>query len=68
MCDVQVKLVAWLDRELTRDEAVVVERHVEECHECRRWVATYERVSQTFDAYCDAVMDAKAPRRARWPG
>jgi len=66
MCDVQAKLVAWLDRELTRDEAGAVERHVEECHECRRWVATYEGVSQMFDAYCDAVMAAKAPRRAHW--
>jgi|SRR5215471_3419474 len=66
MCDVQAKLVAWLDRELTSDEASAVARHVEACHECRRWVATYERVSQTCDAYCDAVMAAKAPRRTRW--
>ena len=66
MCDVQAKLVAWLDRELTPDEAGAVQSHVEECHECRRWVATYERVSQTFDAYCDAVMAAKAPHRALW--
>ena len=66
MCDVRTKLVAWLDLELTPDEAGAVQRHVEECHECRGWVATYERVSQTFDAYCDAVMAAKAARRARW--
>ena len=66
MCDVKAKLVAWLDRELTPDEAGALERHVEECHECCHWVATYERVSQTFDAYCDAVMAAKAVRRARW--
>src|SRR5215467_9072909 len=66
MCDVEAKLVAWLDRDLTADEASTVERHVEGCRECRRQVATYERVSQTFDAYCDAVMAAKTPRRARW--
>ena len=66
MCDVTAKLVAWLDRELTPDEASTIGRHVEGCHECRCWVATYERVSQTFDAYCDAVMAAKAPRPARW--
>ena len=66
MCDVQAKLVAWLDRELTPDEAGAVQRHVEECKECRRRLATYERVSQTLDAYCDAVMSAKAPRRAHW--
>src|SRR5215469_15064924 len=66
MCDAEAKLVAWLDRELTPDDAGTVERHVEGCHECRRCVATYERMSQTLDAYCDAVMAAKAPRRARW--
>src|SRR5215470_8025310 len=66
MCDVKAKLVAWLDRELTPDEASAVERHVEGCQECRRLLATYERVSQTFDAYCDAMMAAKAPRPGRW--
>lgn len=66
MCDVKTKLVAWLDRELTPDAASTVERHVAACHECRRSVATYEQVSQTFDAYCDAVMAAKAARRPRW--
>ena len=66
MCDVQGKLVAWLDRELTPEEASTVGRHVEGCHECRRLVATYERVSQTLDAYCDGVMAAKAPRQTRW--
>ena len=66
MCDVKAKLVAWLDRELTPEEASTVEHHVEECRECRHWVATYERVSQTFDAYCDAMLATKAPCRARW--
>jgi anti-sigma factor RsiW len=66
MCDVQAKLIGWIDRELPADQTDEVERHVEGCHECRRLVATYERVSQTFDAYCDAVMAAKAPRQARW--
>jgi anti-sigma factor RsiW len=67
MCDVQAKLIAWLDRELPTDEASAVERHVERCQDCRRWVATYGQVSETFDAYCDAVMAAKAPRRIpRW--
>ena len=66
MCDVKAKLVAWLDGDLAPNEASAVQRHVEACRECRRRVATYERVSQMFDAYCDAVMAAKAPRRARW--
>jgi anti-sigma factor RsiW len=67
MCDVQAKLIAWLDRELPADEASAMERHVETCEECRRWVATYGQVGEAFDAYCDAVMAAKAPRRVqRW--
>jgi anti-sigma factor RsiW len=67
MCDVQAKLMAWLDRELSPEEASAVERHVESCEECRRWVATYGQVSEAFDAYCDAVMTAKARRRVpRW--
>jgi anti-sigma factor RsiW len=66
MCDVKAKIVAWLDRDLTPEESSAVERHVEGCRECRRRVATYKRVSQMFDAYCDALMAAKAPRRARW--
>ena len=67
MCDVQAKLVAWLDRELPAAEAVEVERHLEACQECRRWAAAYGQVSQAFDAYCDAVAAAKAPRPvARW--
>ncbi|HEX8838083.1 MAG TPA: zf-HC2 domain-containing protein [Candidatus Acidoferrum sp.] len=67
MCDVQAKLVAWLDRELPADEAIEVKRHVEQCQECRRWVARYGQVSETLEAYCDAVMVAKAPRRVpRW--
>jgi hypothetical protein len=67
MCDVQGKLIAWLDRELPADQASEVERHVERCEECRRWVATYRHLSETLDDYCDAVMAVKAPRRVpRW--
>ena len=67
MCDVQGKLIAWLDRELPTAEANEVERHVEQCRECQRWVATYGHVSETFDAYCAAVMVAKEPRQvSRW--
>lgn len=67
MCDVQGKLIGWIDRELPADQAGEVERHVKRCEECRRWIATYGQVGQAFDAYCDAVMAAKAPRRVpRW--
>src|SRR5712664_455454 len=63
MCDVQAKLIAWLDRELSSDEAAGVERHIEGCKECRSRLAAYERVSNTFDVYCDAVVAAKTRRR-----
>jgi len=67
MCDVQAKLIAWLDRELPKGEASAVELHIEGCGECRRWVTAYGQVSETFDAYCDAVMARKAPRQVpRW--
>jgi anti-sigma factor RsiW len=67
MCDVQAKLIAWLDRELSSDEAAGVERHLEGCKECRSRLAAYEQVSNTFDVYCDAVAAAKTRRRVpRW--
>jgi anti-sigma factor RsiW len=59
MCDVQAKLVAWLDGELPSDEVAGVECHIEECKECRSRLAAYEKVSETFDAYCDVVVAAK---------
>ncbi|HWZ97059.1 MAG TPA: zf-HC2 domain-containing protein [Candidatus Dormibacteraeota bacterium] len=67
MCDVQPKLIAWLDRELSAEKAAGVERHIERCEECRSRQAAYEQVDETFDAYCDAVMAAKLrPRIPRW--
>ncbi|SRR6266446_899158 len=64
MCDVQAKLVAWLDGELPSDEVADVKRHIEECKECRSRLAAYERVSETFDVYCDVVVAAKKHGRA----
>jgi hypothetical protein len=67
MCEYSGKLVAWLDHELTGDEMVQVERHVLDCSECRRQLDAYGEVSRTIDAYCYAVMEAKAGRRMpRW--
>jgi len=67
MCDVQEKLIAWLDHELSSDEAADVDRHIKECSECRRRLETYKKVSETFDIYCDAVVAAKTrPRVSRW--
>ena len=59
MCDVQTKLLAWLDGELSADEAADTQRHVEACEECRGRLAAYEQVSETFTWYCDAVAAEK---------
>jgi anti-sigma factor RsiW len=63
MCERQGKLIAWLDRELPPEEAVGVERHLEECKECRNRLAAYRELSETFEVYCDAVVAAKTHRR-----
>jgi anti-sigma factor RsiW len=49
------KLIAWMDGELTADEAAVVEQHLEECETCRKRLAKYKNVSETVASYCDAV-------------
>jgi Putative zinc-finger len=67
MCDIQTKLIAWLDCELPAVEATDAERHVAECKECRASLAAYKRVSDDFDFYCDATMSAKTRLRVpRW--
>jgi anti-sigma factor RsiW len=67
MCDVQAKLIAWLDHELPTDESAEVQRHIEGCKQCRTRLAAYEKVSETFDLYCDVVVAAKTRRRVpRW--
>lgn len=62
MCDVQSKLAAWLDRELSPEEAADIDRHIKGCKECRTRLDAYEQVSGTFDEYCDALMAAKTRR------
>jgi len=60
--------MAWLDRELGNDEMVELERHIGVCSECRSRLESYQQSSAAFDAYCDAVVSAKAHRRRvpRW--
>ena len=62
MCDAQVKLIAWLDRELSPEEAAEVDRHLRGCQECRARLTSYKQVSETFDAYCDMTVATKARR------
>ena len=67
MCDVQAKLIPWLDRELSSDQAAGVDRHIKGCQECRDRLATYRQVSETIDFYCDAVVAAKGRRHlSQW--
>src|SRR5437016_4226549 len=63
MCEVQAKLVAWLDGELAGKEAARVERHVEECEECQGRLAAYKQVSEAFAVYCDVAVAARSHRR-----
>lgn len=67
MCDVDRRLVAWLDRELPEDEAAEVERHVKTCPECRSRAEAYERASIAFNAYCDALGAASARQKTVRP-
>ncbi|SRR5882724_2054888 len=62
MCEVQAKLVAWLDRELPAEEAANLERHIEGCEECRGRLAAYTQVSENFDVYCNEVVSTKTRR------
>lgn len=60
--------MAWLDRELSNDEMVELERHIGACSECRSRLESYKQSSATFDAYCQALVSAKTLRRRvpRW--
>jgi hypothetical protein len=60
--------MAWLDRELSNDEMVELERHIGACCECRSRLESYKQSSATFDAYCYALVSAKTHRRRvpRW--
>ena len=62
MCDFSGKLIAWLDHELPAEEATVVERHLQDCSECRSSVDAYKKVSGEFDAYCDAAIASSVRR------
>jgi anti-sigma factor RsiW len=67
MCRYSTKLIAWLDRELEPEQMAELEQHLRDCGECRLSVAKYERVSEIFDDYSDAVMKAVPDRdRRRW--
>lgn len=62
MCDFSGRLIAWLDHELSANEAAEAERHLEGCSECRSDADAYKRVSGEFDAYCDAAIASSVRR------
>jgi anti-sigma factor RsiW len=66
MCDFSKKLVAWIDGELTDNEAADVERHLKSCSECQSAIAAYKNVSRLVVTYCDAKV-AETRRRRKMP-
>ena len=66
-CDCSEKLVAWLDGELSNDEAAYMEQHLAACVECRTKVDAYKKVSVALQSYSDAATTSgthrAAPRR-----
>jgi anti-sigma factor RsiW len=66
MCNFAAKLTAWLDQELRDDDAAAVERHLQNCPDCRQQVEVYRQVSSAFNGYCDTYCDAvTAPKPSR---
>ncbi len=67
MCNISVRLMAWVDDELSENEAAEVEQHVRGCAECRSRLKGYERAGKQFDAYCDAMVASKVGHLlSRW--
>lgn len=56
MCEIERKLIAWMDGELAADEATAVEHHFDECVRCREQLAKYKNVSEMFASYCNGVI------------
>jgi len=65
MCEFSLKLVAWMDGELPADEMAALDRHVDECAECR---AESERFRAASQAFAECVQSAPWPNRfnRRW--
>jgi len=64
-CDCSEKLVvAWLDSELSNDEAAYMEQHLAACVECRTNVDDYKKVSVALQSYCDAAITSRTHHAA----
>ena len=62
MCEYARKLVAYLDHELSADEALALELHLQGCQRCREQMFEYRQVSATFNDYCAAMATAGTQR------
>jgi anti-sigma factor RsiW len=65
MCDLSKMLLAWIDGELTAQDAARVECHLQICDECRSRAQEYRRVSCTFEAYCDIYSETLTVSKSR---
>ncbi|HUL33743.1 MAG TPA: zf-HC2 domain-containing protein [Candidatus Eisenbacteria bacterium] len=67
MCDLSQNLVAWLDGELSPNEAATVARHLESCADCRGQRDALRRTTGDLRSYCDFILAANSrPRVSRW--
>jgi anti-sigma factor RsiW len=64
MCEFSDRLVAWLDHELSLNDAAGVREHVQACAECHSRVKTYTEVNKAIAGYCEAAIKSET-RRAR---
>jgi anti-sigma factor RsiW len=63
-CDCSEKLVAWLDGELSIDEAAYLEQHLGACLACYSEVEAYKKVSVAVQAYWHAATSSGTHRAA----
>jgi anti-sigma factor RsiW len=63
-CSYSEKLVAWLDGELSTDEAAYLEQHLAACVECHTKLDAYKEVSVAVQSYCGAVATSGTHRAA----
>jgi hypothetical protein len=65
MCEFSEKLIAYLDRELSEEDSVIVEQHGRRCAECRREVEIYRTLNEMIDTFCEAAILAVPKKRQR---
>jgi hypothetical protein len=51
MCELEAKLIAWIDRELDAGATRELELHLESCRDCSAKAAAYREITTAFAAY-----------------